>query len=375
VNARRVAFHPICRYRRHALTARGKTEPMSTQAGPALLVAQTSFLGDVVLTTPLLTVLRERLRPLRLAVLVRPEAVPLLDGHPDVDTVITDDKRGGERGLGGLARVAGRLRRERFDLVVSPHRSLRTAIVLAAARIPRRIGFAESRGAFLYHERLPRDRSLHDVQRNLALAGPFGGSTGEPRLHVAVQPAAAARAASLLPEGSGPLVGIAPGSVWATKRWTADGFAGVLRGLREQGARLVVLGAASERPIADEVVRLAGGGATVLAGRTDLATLVAVIDRLALLVANDSAPMHIACARDVPVVAVFCATTPALGYGPWGERSAVVEADLDCRPCARHGGPLCPRGTEDCMRLIRPDAVLAAARALLAMPRSAGSAA
>jgi lipopolysaccharide heptosyltransferase II len=375
VSAGRVAFHPICRYRRHALTARGKTEPMSTQAGPALLVAQTSFLGDVVLTTPLLSALRERLRPRRLAVLVRPEAVPLLDGHPHVDVVLADDKRGVTRGLGGLARLAARLRHERFDLAVSPHRSLRTAIVLAAARIPRRIGFAESRGAFLYHERVIRDRSLHDVQRNLALAGPFGGPAGEPRLHVAVQPAAAACAAALLPEGCGPLVGVAPGSVWATKRWTPEGFAGVLRALREQGARVVVLGAASERPIADQVVRLAGGGATVLAGRTDLATLVAVVDRLALLIANDSAPMHIACARDVPVVAVFCATTPALGYGPWGTRSAVVETDLDCRPCARHGGRACPRGTEDCMRLVRPEAVLAAARALLAMPRSAGSAA
>jgi heptosyltransferase-2 len=348
---------------------------MSTQAGPAVLVAQTSFLGDVVLTTPLLTALRERIRPRRLAVLVRPEAVPLVEGHPDVDAVLVDDKRSAERGLGGIVRVAARVRRERFDLAVAPHRSLRTAIVLAAARIPCRVGFAESRGAFLYGERVSRDRSLHDVQRNMALLAPFGSPSGPPRLHVAVQPEAAVRAATLLPDGSGPLVGIAPGSVWATKRWTPDGFAAVLRALRAEGARVVVLGAASERPLADEVVRLAGGGASVLAGRTDLATLVAVIDRLALLIANDSAPMHVACARDVPVVAVFCATTPALGYGPWGARSAVVEMDLACRPCARHGGRYCPRGTEDCIRLVQPVAVLAAARTLLATPRTAGSAA
>src|SRR5262249_30677573 len=192
---------------------------MSTQAGPAVLVAQTSFLGDVVLTTPLLTALRERIRPRHLAVLVRPDAVPLLTGHPDVDAVLVDDKRGAERGFGGIVRVAARLRRERFDLAVAPHRSLRTAILLAAARIPRRVGFAESRGAFLYGERVPRDRTLHDVQRNLALLAPFGGSNGESRLHVAVQPDAAGRAAALVPDGSGPLVGIAPGSVWATKRW------------------------------------------------------------------------------------------------------------------------------------------------------------
>src|SRR5262249_58906489 len=135
------------------------------------------------------------------------------------------------------------------------------------------------------------------------------------------------------------------GSVWATKRWHPDGFAGVVRAMRDEGARVVVLGAPGEQAIAEDVVRRAGGGATVLAGRTDLATLVAVIDRLALLVANDSAPMHLACARDRPVVAVFCATTPALGYGPWGPRARVVEVDLDCRPCARHGGPRCPPPT------------------------------
>ena len=353
---------------------RPSTSPESP-AGPSLLVPQTSFLGDVVLTTPLFAALRQRLRPRRLAVLVRPDAASLLDGHPDVDDVLVDDKRGATRGIGGLLRMASRLRAERFDLAVSPHRSLRTALVLAAARIPRRIGFADSRGAALYHERVPRDRRRHDVERNLALLAPFGGTSGTPRLRLAVQPTAAARAAALLPDGGGPLVGLAPGSVWATKRWTTEGFAAVLRALRADGARIVVLGAPAERALAEEVVRLGGGGATVLAGRTDLATLVAVIDRLALLVANDSAPMHVACARDVPVAAVFCATTPSLGYGPWGERARVVEVDLACRPCARHGGPRCPRGTDDCQRLVRSESVLAVARALLASPRSAGSAA
>ncbi len=348
---------------------------MATQAGSALLVAQTSFLGDVVLTTPLLTALRERLRPRRLAVLVRPEAVPLLDGHPDVDAVLVDDKRAADGGPAGTLRVAQRLRREGFDLAVSPHRSLRTALVLAAAGIPRRIGFADSRGALLFHVRVPRDRRQHDVERNLALVTPFGGAPRPPRLHVPVHAEAATRAAALVPDGRGPLVGLAPGSVWATKRWDLDGFAGVLRAFRDQGARAVVLGAPGERAIAEDVVRRAGGGATVLAGRTDLATLVALIDRLTLLVANDSAPMHIACARQVPVVAVFCATTPAFGYGPWGARSAVVEADLACRPCSRHGGRHCPRGTEDCMRLVRAEAVLAAARTLVASSRTAGSAA
>jgi heptosyltransferase-2 len=68
--------------------------------------------------------------------------------------------------------------------------------------------------------------------------------------------------------------------------------------------------------------------------------------------------MHIAVARRVPVVAIFCATTPSLGFYPYSSRAVVVEKELACRPCSSHGGNRCPLGTEDCIRLIQPDHVL-----------------
>src|SRR5579885_1292580 len=286
-----------------------RPSPSAEPLGRRLLVPQTSFLGDVVLTTPLLRALRARLRPAHLTVLVRPEAAPLLAGHPDVDRVLVDDKRGRDRGVAGLVRTAVRLRRERFDLAVSPHRSLRTALVLAAAGIPHRVGFRDGPGAALYHVRVPRDPSRHAVERNLALLAPFGGASGAPRLHLAVDPEAARRVAALLPPGAGPLVGIAPGSVWATKRWTVEGFARVAAALVADGARCVILGAAEDRARAEAIRAQSGGRAVVLAGRTDVAGLVALIDRLSLLIGNDSAPMHVASARGVPVVAVFGAPT------------------------------------------------------------------
>jgi heptosyltransferase-2 len=212
---------------------------------------------------------------------------------------------------------------------------------------------------------VPRPRDRHDVERNLALLGPFGGAFGAPALRVAVDPAAALRAAALCPGGDGPLIGLAPGSVWRTKRWTTAGFAGVARALVAGGARCVLLGAPSDAAIADAIVERAGVALTNLVGRTDVPTLVGCIDRLDVLIGNDSAPIHIAAARDVPVVAIFCATTPALGYGPWGGRSTVVEADLACRPCGRHGGRRCPRGTDDCRHLVRAASVVAAVQRAL----------
>jgi heptosyltransferase-2 len=338
--------------------------PASTDGGgPALVVPQTSFLGDVVLTTPLFTALRQQLRPRRLTVVVRPEARPLVEGHPDVDDVLVDDKYGADRGILGGLRMARRLRAEGFDLAVVPHRSLRTALVVAAAGIPRRIGFDASRGARLFHERVRRDPARHDVERNLALMGPFGGAPKAPALHVPVQPDAAERAARLVPPGDGPLVVMAPGSVWPTKRWTVEGYAEVAHRLAAAGARVVLIGGPGDVEVARRVAALAAGAVTSHAG-TDLSTSIALIDRAAVLVGNDSAPMHVACARGVPVVAVFCATTPALGYGPWGERTRVVDVDLACRPCGRHGGRRCPRGTEDCMRLIEPARVLDAVHAV-----------
>src|SRR5579885_2757726 len=206
-----------------------RPSPSAEPRGRRLLVPQTSFLGDVVLTTPLLRALRARLRPAHLTVLVRPEAAALLAGHPDVDRVLVDDKRGRDRGVGGLVRMALRLRRERFDLAVSPHRSLRTALVLAAAGIPHRVGFRDGPGAALYHVRVPRDPRRHAVERNLALLGPFGGAPGAPRLSLAVDPEAARQVAALLPSGGGPLVGIAPGAdgPWSSRPTSPAGRAAV----------------------------------------------------------------------------------------------------------------------------------------------------
>jgi len=337
--------------------------------GAHVAVAQTSFLGDVVLTTPLVAALRAVLRPARLSVVVRPEAVPLLAHDPCIDEVIVDDKRGEDRGLGGALRMARKLRGRHIDVAVAPHRSLRTALVLAAANIGLRVGFRESRGALLYHVRVPRDRSRHDVERNLGLLSAFGVRPGGYLRPPYLAPGRVAddEAARLL-RGLGlddgrPLYAICPGSVWHTKRWSAEGFGTVARALgATERAAVVLLGGPADAAVGERVERHAGGAARNLVGKTDLATFVALAGRMRVVIANDSAPMHIAAARGVPVVAVFCATTPSQGYGPYAVAAEVVGADLECRPCGRHGGRSCPRRTEDCRRLVTAQQVLAAVR-------------
>ncbi len=331
-----------------------------------ILIVQTSFLGDVVLSTPVFAAIRKHFPDAHVTVMVRPESAAILAGHPAIDEVLVDDKHGATHGW-GTWRTIRQLREHRFDLVVSLHKSFRTAWLLAAARIPRRIGFRESTGWFLFHRTTRRDKSKHEVERNLAILRCLDL---EPRDHVAppyVVCTTATRAdfrAMLSARGVEPgrvLIGIAPGSAWATKRWTLEGYAALLRDVQAKlDAVPLLLGAKADMEYARAVQRAAGDIGINLVGQTTLPELVAAIDQCAVLVTNDSAPLHIAVARDTPVVAIFGPTTPSMGFGPFTQRATVVEKDLSCRPCSRHGGATCPIATHACMKDIGADEVLAA---------------
>ncbi len=338
-----------------------------------LLVAQTGFLGDVVLTTPLLSTLRRELDLESLTVLTTPQARPLVQAHPAVDQVLVDSKRGDDRGLLGLLQTARRLRRQQFTLTVAPHKSFRTALLLALAGIPHRVGFRQSPGWFLYHQTAQRDTDRHEVERILCIMRAFGlePEACDRTPYVAYQPAARTNAQRLLNDAqltaSDPVFIVCPGSVWYTKRWPTAGYSSLVRSLARHYGRVVLCGGPDDVPIARQVEAQAQvSGLLNLAGQADLQTFMALIDRAQAVISNDSAPMHLAVARQVPVVAIFCATTPSLGYGPYSDNAVIVEKkDLFCRPCRRHGGPACPRGTEECMQLVTAQDVLAGVDGLL----------
>jgi heptosyltransferase-2 len=211
----------------------------------------------------------------------------------------------------------------------------------------------------------PLDR--HDRDRIIELLCPLGAVPETPqerRPWVALDAETRVRAATLLGAEfdleDHPLAGICPGSAWPTKQWPAAAYGELVRRLERNGFRCVLLGAPDERAITAAVVAAAGGRGVDLGGATDVALLAAVLARMAVVVTNDSAPMHLAAALGIPQVSIFCATVPEQGYGPLGRRAVVVEKDLGCRPCGRHGGRRCPRGTDDCMELIEVAEVHAA---------------
>jgi heptosyltransferase-2 len=323
-------------------------------------VVQTAFLGDVVLTTPLLRVLAARHGPVD--VVTTPAAAPLLDTHPAVRQVIRYDKRGRDRGWRGLAALARRLREAHYEVAYVPHRSLRSALLARWAGVPKRIGFRDGWRS-LYTESRGRPKSGHEVDRLLALAGE-SGAIRTPSIGITPADHDAATA-FLASEELGPdVVALAPGSIWGTKRWPRFPELAVRLAATAGSHAIAVVGGPDDADLADaivESVRDAGGRAATACGRLTLRESAALIGRARLLVTNDSAPLHFAQAVGTPTVALFGPTLPSFGFGPLNPGDRTVEvSDLECRPCSRHGPAACPLGHHRCLRDLSVERVIAA---------------
>ena len=332
------------------------------------LVVQTSFLGDTVLTTPLLAQLANR-GPVD--IVTTPAAAALLANHPAVRSVIPYDKRDADRGLVGLWSLARRLRAEKYDVAFLAQGSWRSAALVFLARIPERIGFSTSAGRLLYTKRVAYRDDLHHAARLLMLARPNGREPTPAELRPSLAPGPAERAevdAFLRVQGvepAEPLIGMAPGSIWGTKRWPwYPQLAAELAG----SARVVVVGGAGDAELAREIVAAAPASVDAT-GQLSLLASAELVRRCRVIVTNDSAPMHLASAMDTPTVALFGPTVPDFGFGPLSPRASVVGHDaLPCRPCDRHGPERCPLGHHRCMRELPPALVADRARTLLLNP-------
>jgi heptosyltransferase-2 len=324
------------------------------------LVIQTSFLGDVVLTTPLLAELAHR-GPVH--VVATPAGAPLLARNPDVAGVTIYDKRGTARGVGGLANVAAELSAARLraagegasDAVAYlAQGSVRSAALARLAGFRTRVGFETSAGRWLYTRRVVYRDDRHHAERlwSLAAAGADASPTPE-QLRPRLFPGGAEREAVdrlLAAAGSGAAqwIALAPGSVWATKRWP---FYAELARLLPHSARIAVIGAKDDAPLASEIAAAAGDRVLDATGQLSLLGSAELIRRCAVLVTNDSSPQHLASAMGTPTVTVFGPTVPEFGFGPLAPRSRTAGVvGLECRPCDRHGPRQCPLGHWRCMR-------------------------
>ncbi|HET7620713.1 MAG TPA: glycosyltransferase family 9 protein [Gemmatimonadaceae bacterium] len=323
------------------------------------LVIQTSYLGDMVLTTPLIAELATR-GPVD--VVATPASAGLLANNPFVRKLFVYDKRGSNAGFRGLLRMA----RSVSDFYRSPESravprertaymaqgSVRSAALARLAGVRTLVGFDSSAAHHLYTVRVPHDGSAHHTVRLWSLAGAGSampaGEVPPPRLY----PGDAERAAvdQLLGHHADPrpLVVLAPGSAWATKRWP---YYPRLAARIADGNRLAVVGSAADSDLARLIIDAVGAQGVVDAtGKLSLLASAELIGRADVVVSNDSLPQHLASAMSTPTVTIFGPTAPEFGFGPLAPRSVTVRhPSLPCQPCHHHGLHKCPLGHLKCM--------------------------
>ncbi len=321
-----------------------------------IVIIQTAFLGDVILTLPLAQALKKLLPSAIVDMVVIPRTAKLLENHPDISTIISYDKKGGEKSLNGFFRIVRKLKLARYDIAFIPHRSLRSAALASLAGIPDRIGFDRSAGAFLLNHVVNYQPAVHEVERNLSLLEAIGVHWGYkelPNIYPSDGDREIVSEFLLVHRFSDyeQLVAVAPGSVWNTKRWLKERFVELTRFLVTSHFRVVLIGGEEDNLLCEEIAS-AVSSINVLntTGRLSLLQSAELLRRCSVLISNDSASMHLAVAMRTPVVAIFGATVPEFGFYPYGEHDIVVETKgLWCRPCSIHGGKRCPIRTFDCM--------------------------
>ncbi|PJZ69002.1 ADP-heptose--LPS heptosyltransferase [Leptospira perolatii] len=318
-----------------------------------ILLIQTAFLGDLILTTPLIREVKRLYPDSNLTVLVNKGTESVLEANPWIDQLVPLDKKTIKSSVGAFWKFTGELKLKKFDIVFSPHFSFRSSLIAWRTGAPIRIGYSSAGFSFLLTKKISRPlRGPHEVDKLLSLLYSQEQISAISKVPELFWKEESVRQIQLLMKQHGleekKFILLSPSSVWETKRMPADKFRKIGKELSERtDYRIVLTGGKSDFPLCEEVGE---GYATNLAGKTSLPELSYLMSKAALLISNDSSPIHFASAFDIPTLAVFGATIPEFGYTPLASKQYISQIEnLYCRPCGIHGGRVCPEKHFRCM--------------------------
>jgi len=336
-----------------------------------ILITRTDRLGDVVLSTPVISALRRAYPDAFLAFMVRPENRDVVDGDPCLNEVITYDKYGSEKSFVKTVAFSRMLRRKKFDVAIALHPTNRTHIMLFLAGIPDRIGYDRKMG-WLLTRRVPhrkQEGTRHEVDYNLDLLAGEGidvsGADRRPSMTVNDEDRRAVDAI-IKEHGLGDnIIALHPGASCPSKRWPPERFAAAADRLAElYGADIAVTGGKETAAYSAAVLSAMKGKAADLTGLFSVGQLAAFLAGCRLFVSNDSGPVHVSVAVGTPVIAVFGRKDPGLSplrWGPLGEKDVVLHRDVGCEICLAHN---CEKDFA-CLKAVTVDDVVHAAKSIL----------
>ena len=338
-------------------------------AGERILIVAPNWVGDSILSEPLVALLRDPSENPVVDILAPPWCAPVYARMRGIRRIIESPFGHGKLDLGGRRRLAQELRKEHYTHSFILPNSWKSALVPFLARIPKRVGYkGESRWGLLTDaRRLDRKAQPRLVDRFAALALPRGGLVPMPPSPVLV-PDVANRAAAMRAlrlKTDRPVVILCPGAEYGpAKRWPPNQFAELAALFLHDGLQVWIVGSPNDRMAADAVLNSLGDNmhkVRDLTARTDLGTAIDILSSASLVVSNDSGLMHAAAAVGAPLVALFGSSSPAY-TPPLSPLAQVAKTDIACSPCFERESPL---GHFKCMRELKPSIVYNLARTAL----------
>ncbi len=328
-----------------------------------LLVVQTAFLGDCLLTIPFLLRLREQNPDAEITVVTSAKTEQVFSALRCIDHLHILDKSGKHKTLLGTISFAEEISVVPFTALYALHRSFRTTLFSFFVRAGLKTGFDSASFSFLYNKTVPYKADVHEVDRNLSFLEEVGFD-----LNLQVQEIFSftddqkSKVEETI-KGFGSsyekLIAIAPGSVWETKRYPVEYFAEIASALVELGLTVALIGGREESPLADVILTKAGSRNIFnLCGNFNILESILFLSRVRILLCNDSAPVHMGYLAGTRVMEIYCSTVPEFGFFPYGKNSGYISEALPCKPCGIHGHKFCPLGTFDCARRVSPLKVL-----------------
>ena len=323
-----------------------------------ILIVQTAYLGDLVLTTPLFRAVRQLFPDSIIDALVIPQTADLIRNNTNLSHIYTFDKRNNREKA--FAETLNIILKQQYDLAITPHRSFTTLRMLLASGIPRRIGFRTGIQSFLLTDRVKYRQDQSEIQRNLSLLSPLSKRTFDIQTEIFLSLQSRQTAESVLSDipAHHYRIALAPGSVWPTKRWPQEHFAQVLSQLSNEPVSFILIGSPAEKQLCQSIIDQSNCKHALNTAGTSLLEAAALIKGSNLFIGNDSGTLHIANAVQTDVIAFFGPTDESLGFFPFRPDDKVFQIDLDCRPCSKHGAKSCPLGHFKCMKTLYPEPVI-----------------
>ena len=335
-----------------------------------ILVVQTAFIGDVVLATALLETLHQQYPQAAIDVVVRKGNESLFNEHPFINELIVWDKKQ-DKYLNWLS-ILKKIRAKHYDVLINLQRFAATGLWTVLSNANTTIGFDKNPFSFLFTHKVKHDvtgNGVHEINRNHALISSLGAlPLAMPKLY----PTKSDYEKVKLYQAE-KYITIAPASVWFTKQFPLTAWVSLINELKFEGP-IYILGGSADKDLGDKIINevvslhskafnatsTTSNNSTAsikiinLSGELGFLASAALQQKAVLNYVNDSAPMHFCSAVNAPVVAIYCSTIPAFGFGPLSTNSFVVEtqSQLACRPCGLHGKKQCPLGHFNCAQSI-----------------------